>query len=110
MRAEPGEREAAALATDWAAGMWLPAEQYRFDRPDLLDPPDGAIRLVFEELCLRLERGEELSDEELRRRFPRWASELAVMLDCQRMLDDGLPRFPKAGESLGGFQLVREIG
>src|SRR5262249_57086537 len=74
------------MADAWRHGERRPAEEYLERHPELLDPPEGAVRLIYEEVCLRQERGEEVAAEELRRRFPRWARELAVVLDSHRPL------------------------
>src|SRR5262249_14520773 len=45
-------------------------------------------------------------------RFPQWHAELAVLLDCHRLLEPpaAAPSMPKPGEALGGFHLVAELG
>src|SRR4051794_5825895 len=73
----PGEVLAAAMADDWRRGERRRAEDYLDRHPELLDPPEGAIRLIYEEVCLRREQGEDVGTEELHRRFPDWAGELA---------------------------------
>src|SRR5262249_38031855 len=105
---DPAERLAAAMADAWRRGDCRRAEEFLERHPELLDPAEGAVRLIYEEVCLRQERGEEVAAEELRRRFPRWAGELAVVLDCHRLLRARLapPQFPAAGEALGDFRLV----
>jgi serine/threonine protein kinase/Flp pilus assembly protein TadD len=109
--ADPGERLAADMAADWARGECHPAEHYLAPLPEPRDSSEGAVRLIYEEVCLRRERGEEVASEELARRFPRWAGELAVILECHRLVVAGLaPLFPAAGESLGEFRLVSELG
>src|SRR5262245_59343619 len=107
-----GENLAAEMAAAWRRGECLPAEYYLDRHPRLFHPPEAAVRLIYEEVCLRQERGETVSAEELSRRFPRWAGELAVMLDCHRLVRARLaPRqFPAAGESLGDFLLTAELG
>ncbi len=106
------ERLAEAMAEAWRRGECLPAEHYLDTHPELLDPPEGAIRLIYEEVCLRQEQGETVPVEELLSRFPLWASELAVMLDCHQLVQARLaaPEFPEAGESLGDFRLIAELG
>jgi serine/threonine protein kinase/tetratricopeptide (TPR) repeat protein len=100
------------MAAAWRRGECLPAEYYLGRHPELLDLPERAVRLVYEEVCLRQERGEDVAAEELLRRFPRWAEALAVMLDCHRLVQERLapPAFPSAGESLGDFRLIAELG
>ncbi len=107
-----GEELAAQMAAAWAKGDRLPAEHYLGVHPELVDMPEAAVRLVYEEVCLRQERGEEVAVGELEQRFPRWANELAVMLDCHRLvqLRFASPQFPAAGESLGDFRLIAELG
>src|SRR5262245_56160183 len=100
------------MAAAWRRGERVPAEDYLERHPELLDPPEGALRLIYEEVCQRQERGEEVAAGELLVRFPRWAGELAVMLDCHQLVRAHLapPRFPAAGESLGDFHLIAELG
>ncbi|MFO0845252.1 MAG: hypothetical protein U0797_23195 [Gemmataceae bacterium] len=101
--AGPGECLAAEMASDWARGERRPAEHYLADQPALLDSSEVAVRLIYEEVCLRGEGGEGVSAEELGRRFPRLAGELAVMLDCHRLVEARLspPAFPAPGEGAG---------
>jgi serine/threonine protein kinase/tetratricopeptide (TPR) repeat protein len=108
----PGERLAAQMSAAWARGDCLPAEHFLNHQPELHDLPEAGVRLVYEEVCLRQERGDEVEIEELQRRFPNWASELSVMLDCHRLVQARLapPRFPAVGEALGDFRLIAEIG
>jgi serine/threonine protein kinase/Flp pilus assembly protein TadD len=109
---DPVDRLAAEMADAWRRGERLPAEAWLARHPELLDRPEEAVRLVYEEVCLRQECGEEVSAEELARRFPRWSAELAVLLDCHRLMQTGLspPAFPAVGESLGDFRIVAELG
>src|SRR5436190_15958494 len=108
----PGEALAAEMADAWHRGECLPAEHYLDRHPDLRAAPESAVRLIYEEVCLRQDGGEEVAAGELFRRFPRWADELAVLLDCHRLVQSRLapPQFPEAGETLGDFRLVAELG
>ncbi len=110
--AEAGERLAAQMAAAWAHGERLPAEHYLDRHPELFEVPEVAARLIYEEVCLREERGEEVSVTEMEHRFPRWKSELSVLLDCHRLVDEHLapPQFPAVGEPLGDFRLLGELG
>jgi serine/threonine protein kinase/Flp pilus assembly protein TadD len=107
-----GDGLAAEMAAAWARGERLPAEHFLERHPGLLDLPEATVRLIYEEVCLRQERGEAVTAEEMAQRFPRWASELAAMLDCHRLVQAhlGPPQFPAAGESLGDFRLLAELG
>jgi serine/threonine protein kinase/Flp pilus assembly protein TadD len=106
------DRVAGRMAADWRRGDCRPAESYLECHPELLAYPEQAVRLVYEEVCLRQERGEDVAGEELAHRFPDWAEQLAVLLDCHRLVQARLaiPSFPVVGESLGDFRLVAELG
>jgi serine/threonine protein kinase/Flp pilus assembly protein TadD len=112
--ASPGliDQLAAELAAAWRSGERVPAEALLERHRELLDRPEEALRLVYEEVCLRQERGEDVAGDELARRFPRWAGQLAVLLDCHRLLAARLPapKFPAVGEALGEFRIVAELG
>ncbi|HEX5271365.1 MAG TPA: hypothetical protein VFW33_12790, partial [Gemmataceae bacterium] len=109
---DPVDRLATEMAAAWRRGERPPAETWLRRHPELLGRPEDAVRLVYEEVCLRREYGEEVAAEELVRRFPAWSAELAVLLDCDRLMRSGMaaPAFPAVGESLGDFRLVAELG
>src|SRR6478735_8026141 len=100
------DRLAAEMAAAWRHGDRQPAEAYLGPHPELLDRPEEAVRVVYEEVCLRQECGEDVAADDLIRRFPRWAAELTVLLDCHRLLQSRLvpAQFPAVGESLGDFR------
>jgi serine/threonine protein kinase/tetratricopeptide (TPR) repeat protein len=110
--ADATEALAAELAAAWRRGECLPAEHFLGLHPELLDRPEGAVRLIYEEVCQRQERGEAVDADEIHRRFPCWAGELSVLLDCHRLVQShlGPPQFPAAGEALGDFKLIAELG
>jgi serine/threonine protein kinase/tetratricopeptide (TPR) repeat protein len=114
-------RDAAdALATDlvaemtrrWRAGERPLPEEFLGRCPRLWDHPEAAADLIYEELCLREEFGPDVSVENVLERFPQWRPQLEVLFDCQRLLGPrrSTPRFPSAGESLGDFLLLAELG
>jgi serine/threonine protein kinase len=96
----------------WECGERPPAEVFLARHPVLQVQPEAAIRLIYEEVCLRHGEGQEVPLSELVRRFPQWRTELEVLLDCDRLLGavPGPPAFPSAGENLGEFELVAELG
>jgi serine/threonine protein kinase/Flp pilus assembly protein TadD len=99
------------MAAAWRRGEHPRAEEFLARYPDLND--EDAVRLIYEEACLRQEAGEESVSAEIFRRFPRWRSKLALLLDCQKLLWSPPPveaDFPQVGESLGDFQILAEIG
>jgi serine/threonine protein kinase/Flp pilus assembly protein TadD len=109
---EEANRLAESLAASWGRGHCGPAEEFLADHPEVRDHPRAALRVVYEEVCQRQELGQDVSLSELRQRFPEWVDELAVVLDCHRLL--GLapraPGFPAVGETLGEFRVLAELG
>jgi serine/threonine protein kinase len=112
--------EAAALAAKlvwemiqrWRQGERPLPEQFLARHPGLWQHPEAAADLIYEELCLRQEHGPEVPVEQVLRRFPQWRPQLEVLFDCQRVLGPRrpAPQFPAAGESLGDFLLLAELG
>jgi serine/threonine protein kinase/tetratricopeptide (TPR) repeat protein len=104
------------LATDmaqrWECGERPLAEDFLNKHPELWQQAESAIDLVYEELCLRQKFGCETSPQEFFRRFPQWRAQLAVLLRCHQALEANLapPEFPGAGDSLGEFELLAELG
>jgi serine/threonine protein kinase len=101
-----------AMADEWSTGHCRTAEEWLAEHPELQADPALAVRIVYEELCLREDRGEEVSSAEFYRRFPQWQAELAILLKCHHFLQPGAVavEFPAAGESLGELQLLEELG
>jgi serine/threonine protein kinase/Tfp pilus assembly protein PilF len=100
------------MARRWHAGDPVTVETLLADHPNLRGQPAAVIELLAEELTLREEFGRPAGEAELRRRFPQWDRELDVLLDCQHILSVGTraPEFPTAGEAVGGFRLLHELG
>jgi serine/threonine protein kinase len=96
----------------WRQGERPLPEDFLARYPDLWQHPEAAADLIYEELCLRQEHGPEIPVEQVLRRFPHWRPQLEVLLDCQRVLGPSRPppQFPAAGEGLGDFLLLAEIG
>jgi serine/threonine protein kinase/Flp pilus assembly protein TadD len=98
-----------ALAESWRLGDRASAESILAAHPGLDD--ESAIRLVFEEACLRRESGLEVATSEVVRRFPAWGDELAMLLRVDRLMrPPALAAFPESGERLGDFDLIAELG
>src|SRR5262249_43175982 len=103
---------AAEMARRWRQGERPAAEELLAAHPHLAADADAVVRLVYEELCLRQELGEPADPDALLARFPRWRPQLQVLLECHELLAAArpAPAFPEAGERLGEFRLVRELG
>ncbi len=101
-----------ALAASWQQGECRPAEEFLGRHPELASSPPDALRVVYEEVCIRQERGETVAAEEMLGRFPQWRDELRVLLDCHRLFEAPQPgpAFPAVGETWGGFHLLAELG
>jgi tetratricopeptide (TPR) repeat protein len=96
----------------WRQGERPLPEEFLARHPGLWDHPEAAADLLYEELCLRQEYGPEVPAEQVLARFPQWRSQLELLLDCQRLFGPlpVAPRFPAAGEALGDFLLLAELG
>ncbi len=99
-----------AMVAAWRRGERPLAEEILSSHPELGD--EAAIRLIYEEVALRQEAGLEVDPVEIVRRFPQWRDELAILLDCQRLLGSAptAVEFPEIGEVLAGFRLLAELG
>jgi serine/threonine protein kinase/Flp pilus assembly protein TadD len=98
------------MAAAWARGDRVTAEELLAKYPELNS--EDSIRLVYEEVCLRREAGQEVHTSEVVSRFPQWKDALEVLLGCDRLLRP-LTRsvvLPAVGEHLGPFRLVSELG
>ncbi|HTQ39323.1 MAG TPA: serine/threonine-protein kinase [Pirellulales bacterium] len=100
------------MAAQWHAGQARTAEQWLAERPELAADAEAAVRVVYEEFCLREERGERVESAEYYRRFPQWQDALAVVLDCHQLLraPNEATQFPTAGQQLGDLCLLEELG
>jgi tetratricopeptide (TPR) repeat protein len=109
---EEAARLAEGLAADWRRGHHCAAEEVLADAPAILSSPQAALRVVYEEVCQRQELGQDVSLDELCRRFPQWREQLVVLFDCINLLElaPRAPRFPAVGETLGEFRLLAELG
>lgn len=89
---------------------------YLEDFPELCDASGRVVSLVYEEYCLRKERGEVLDVESFCDRYAPWKDSLKAQLGYHRILSQaaGLtpprPPFPKKGEWFEEFELLAQIG
>jgi serine/threonine protein kinase/Tfp pilus assembly protein PilF len=110
----------ADLALRWGGPEQRPVEWYLDRSPDL--DPDALLALLYEEYCLREERGESPSIAEYERRFPETAGSFREVLEIHDLVGRaelpwspntrGLPDplLPEAGQTIAGFRLVEELG
>jgi serine/threonine protein kinase/tetratricopeptide (TPR) repeat protein len=106
------ERLAEDMGRRWRAGERPAAEEYLAGHPEVGDQPEAALELIAEEIYLRAEAGLDLTAADFLRRFPRWLRQVQALLDCHQVMSSvlGPPRFPEAGEVLGDFRLLAELG
>jgi tetratricopeptide (TPR) repeat protein len=106
------ERLAEEMARRWRAGEQPLAEEYLAGHPELEADPRAALELVAEEIYLRAETGQELAAGDFAGRFPHWQRQVLALLDCHQFMSPQVspPRFPAAGETLGDFRLLSELG
>lgn len=117
-----GADEAKALASQIMADAG-PDEEFDVGvilerHPALAEHRSVVLDLVYEEFCRRLEAGEPADANEFARRFPDIAQSFLEVVEVHRYFEQhpnavvkGPPRaWPKAGEQVAGFTLLREIG
>ncbi len=103
-------REVQAMVRAWDLGAAVTAEDVLDGRAEV--DAESAIRLIYEETCLRREAGQHVGTAEVVARFPRWGPELRALFECDRLIRSpgGIALYPEAGEVLGPFLLLAELG
>ncbi len=103
-------RQVEAMVTAWGRGERLTVAEVLERHPGL--DPEAVIRLIYEEVCLRRESGQEVATAEVVRRFPQWKDELELVLGCDRLMRPPALAvvFPEVGDTLGSFRLRAELG
>jgi serine/threonine protein kinase/Tfp pilus assembly protein PilF len=105
------ERLVEDMACRWGRGERPLTEDYLARHPALLGRPAAVMELIYEEVCLRQEHGEEADPAHFLGRFPQWGEQLRVVLDCHHLLaEPEAYRPPAVGETLGEFRLLAELG
>jgi eukaryotic-like serine/threonine-protein kinase len=100
------------MSARWRKGERILAEEFLSRYPELWNQPEQALRLIYEEICLRQEFEENLSEAEIGARFPQWKDKIERLLDCHRLIlpETSGPRFPEVGGVLDDFQISAELG
>ena len=104
------------LRCRFARGQTAAVAQYLDRFPDLHQAHSRIISLIYEEYCLRQEKGEAPDAEAFCDRYPDWKDSLLSQLQYHRLLSQaaGLTtptaRFPQAGDLFEEFQLVSLLG
>src|SRR5262249_18430090 len=89
------------LAQGWHRGEQPSAEDLLARHPQLLNKPEAAFRIIYEEICQRQDQGQEQPPQYWVEHFPHWRRELEVLLECHGLVhaQDETCRFPEPGES-----------
>ena len=100
------------------AGEPLRVEKYHSRFPGL--PAAVLVALLYEEFCLREEMGESPALAEYEGRFPSAEADLREILEIHSLVRTGhrasptialaATPFPEAGQTIGGYHLVEELG
>ena len=103
-------RQVEEMVAAWRRGERLRAEEFLARHPELDD--EAAIRLIYEEVCLRQEAGLEVDPAEVVAPVPPMAGRAggAAGLPAADRVGAGPRRFPRVGEVLAGFRLLAELG
>ena len=124
----PGARLAllrADMGLRWETGEKVGAQWYLERYSDLGE--DTIVALIYEEFCLREEDDERPAASEYLNRYPQVAKSLERVLQIHDLVGSGTPAtastnsigdgtassaaiFPEAGQTIGGFSLVEELG
>jgi hypothetical protein len=114
----------------WQQGERVLAEAYLEKQPALRDDPEGLLDLIYHEVVLRADRGEQPSLDEYVRRFPELEGPLRAQFEVHQAiqglprtrtdpdpppsLDQGRrPRLPAPvpeGAAVAGYQVLGELG
>jgi serine/threonine protein kinase len=99
-----------ALAAAWERGERSALDHLLASNRSL--DGEAAIRLIYEDACLRRDAGEEVHTVEVAGRYPQWQEELSLLLGCDRVLRPLMTaaEFPAVGTALGPFHLLAELG
>jgi tetratricopeptide (TPR) repeat protein len=100
------------MVARWKHGERPLAEEYLDCHPEVLDYPEVAAQIIYEEVCLRQEYGQEVPPDIYLRRFPQWRAQLEVLLGCHRLLQPSVagPVAPPTADVFGSFCLLAELG
>jgi serine/threonine protein kinase/Tfp pilus assembly protein PilF len=100
------------MAQRWRRGERPLTEGYLDLCPALWTQPEAVMPLIYEEICLRQDLGQDAAAQEVVRRFPQWQMQLQMLLDCHQLLlvEEPERSIPAVGSMLGDFRLLAELG
>src|SRR6516162_7146401 len=71
----------------WRQGEQALTEEYLERHPELIQHPAAAIAIIYEEIHLRQEQGQQDVWPAVLDRFPQWQAQLRALRDCHHLLD-----------------------
>ncbi len=92
----------------WRNGERPLAEDFFRLHPELQSDAEAAVRLVYEELCLREECGQRMASLEIAKRFPQWETRLRFLLSFRAHLQPS-PSAAMPGEESAGMLPSRAV-
>ena len=98
----------AALIEDqrerWLGGTPIEVERYLERNPALRGHDETILDMIYNEVVLREQVGEAPRLEEYQRRFPRWATQLAMQFEVHQVLSSAASTLPGSdpGDPVGG--------
>src|SRR5262249_18283719 len=100
------------LREAWSRGESTRAEDFLARCPELRQQPTSAMEVIYEEVLLRQEHGQQDGWTELFQRFPQWREHLEALRECHEVIEgpQAPVKFPAIGETIGEFRLVAELG
>src|SRR5271157_2961226 len=106
----------ADLRCRFERGQTVEVNRYLDCFPDLRLADSRVVSLIYEEFCLREERGDSPEVEAFCDRYPAWKESLQSQLQYHRLFSKAArlcsvnPDFPEVGDQFEEFQLVALIG
>jgi serine/threonine protein kinase len=98
----------AELNAAWRRGEAIRTEDLLARHPECQENLRAILRILYEEILLRLKAGRRVSLAELTGRFPQWQAEVADLLASFPAAAE--PADPQVGDIFDDFTLVRELG
>jgi len=91
----------------WAKSDQVLAEEYRKLHPELFADLDHLLDLIYNEICLREQAGDEPSLAEYQRRFPELAEPLRLQFEVHLAIESDAD---SSRTAIPGYELLAEIG
>ena len=74
------------FAAEWIPGESRAVERFLAENPQAVENAEVAVRLIYEDFCLRQESGCKVDVREMIERFPQWRTNLEVVLDFHELV------------------------